>query len=380
MGKKLKAKVVNIDLDSSDLDAGILPDVNVDDTVKKRETSEPGLTQKTIGDSTFKIFLRKIFSGDYNNKINSPPSSLHNMMWEYVIILKNPDFPGLVNVGVTPQKSESLFKKFFRPKKTGNLHADRLKFLNELSAFQSVYQELKNFEGGKALYKGERMTVNDGIVKDTAETAKDFTSLIRHSIIYKLVGSLGLKAKQVMSKSGEHIYLIITADENDLEIEAERIRFSKQLEIALVDIQSLIPCDASLRPLHLLKINDPDINSISKDVKPFLRKAFKLEKNPEKVDYKYEPHSVTPMMIKAYKMYLCLLKEGIQKIESNVTSLKNQMFLFQKLIKDSIEKANLGMNDENKLKNLWDRLGIEKSIAPYAEFRISGADDELRTM
>ena len=56
------------------------------------------------------------------------------------------------------------------------------------------------------------------------------------------------------------------------------------------------------------------------------------------------------------------------------------MFLFQKLIKDSIEKANLGVKNSDKLKNLWDYLKIEKPIPAYAEYRRSTDEDEFKDM
>ena len=59
---------------------------------------------------------------------------------------------------------------------------------------------------------------------------------------------------------------------------------------------------------------------------------------------------------------------------------KHQMFLFQKLIKDSIEKANLGVKNSDKLKNLWDYLKIEKPIPAYAEYRRSTDEDEFKDM
>ena len=152
-----------------------------------------------------------------------------------------------------------------------------------------------------------------------------------------------------------------------------------QLEIALSDIQSLVPCDEYLRPLHILKNNDSEIKDLYKGLKPFLSVAFGLQKNIEKVDYRLEAHNVSPNMWIAYKVYLALLKDGINKITSAVKSRKSQMFLFQKLVKDSISKANIGLQPNDKLKSLWDRIGVSKPIAPFAEYRRAASnEDELR--
>ena len=64
----------------------------------------------------------------------------------------------------------------------------------------------------------------------------------------------------------------------------------------LSDLQSLTPCDAVFRPFDILINNDEEIKKINKEIKPFLKKAFKLEKNLGKVNYKYEAVGVTERM------------------------------------------------------------------------------------
>ena len=83
----------------------------------------------------------------------------------------------------------------------------------------------------------------------------------------------------------------------------------------------------------------------------------------------YPPIGVTEGQWKTYRYFLSLLKEGIDKIETSITTHKNQMYLFQKLIRESMDKAYIGLTDEEKLKNLWDRLRIPKPISPFADYR-----------
>ena len=150
--------------------------------------------------------------------------------------------------------------------------------------------------------------------------------------------------------------------------------YSKELEIGLTDLPSLIPCDQSLRPMHLFK-TDSEIKEIYKQVKPFFVRAFGLEKKSYKhIDIHYHPHGVTPIQWNTYKIFLRLLKNGIDKIESKMTSHKNQMFYSR----ESIDKANLGLPKEAKLRNVWDKLYIQKPIYPSAEYRRSSENDELR--
>lgn len=326
-------------------------------------------------------FITKIFSGDYVQRSDRNISDLKDFNWEYVIVLKNPDFHSeseIPNTSISENYASTIYKDSFRVKKTGNLSTDRLVFLSEVQAFVETFKTLQPFEDGKKLYYGGRMEMINGEAFDHYLKPGDFTTIVRNAIFYKLVGCLGLKAKQVLSVSGEYIYIVITADESDLEIEAERIMFSKELEISLTDLQSLFPCDLSLRPMHLLKPPDQEVRNAYKAVKSFFVKAFKLEKNINKVDIRYDANGVTLMQWQVYKVFLSLLKEGIQKIEESIESHKNQMFLFQKLIRESLDKANAGLKPKEKLMNLWDRLGIVKPINPFADYRRSTSEDELK--
>ena len=324
--------------------------------------------------------ISKIFKGLVPSKSGKNILVLQDYQWEYTIVLPNPDFPGRLNEAVTLEIAENFYKECFKAKKTGSLQKDTLSFLQESQAFLEAYKSLNDIDNGKALNGGGKMTIEGENCYDNGTPAKDFMTLVRNALFYKLVCSLGLKVKQMTSKNGEFLYFVITADENDLMIEAERTRFDKQLEIALSDMQSLIPCDDYLRPLHILKNDDAEIKRLYKEIKPFLTRAFGLQKNVEKVEYKLDPNGVTPNMWNAYKIFLSLLKDGITKITGSVSSHAGQMFLFQKLIKDSIEKANLGFKNRDCLKNLWTRMSIGKPIAPFAEYRRSNKDDELGNM
>lgn len=354
--------------------------IGKDITSKLDNKASSILLNNTIKKPNNKESILKIFKGELPAKSGKNSSVLDEFQWEYAIVVPNPDFPGKLNEAVTLETAQNFYKDCFKAKKTGSLQKDTLNFLQESQAFIDAYNSLNDIDDGKALIGGGKLTVEGEKVFDNGTPTKDFTTLVRNALFYKLVCSLGLKVKQMASKTGEYLYFVITADENDLMIEAERTRFEKQLEIALSDMQSLIPCDEYLRPLHILKNDDPEIKRLYKEIKPFLTRAFGLQKNVEKVEYKLDPNGVTPNMWNAYKIYLSLLKDGITKITGSVSSHSSQMFLFQKLVKDSIEKANLGFRNRDCLKNLWTRMDISKPIAPFAEYRRGNKDDELCNM
>ena len=331
-------------------------------------------------DQSHRVFAEKIFKDNYHQSFDRNTDELASFNWEYVIILKNPDFQADLkdkNQSVSEVFAENLFKDCFKGKKTGNVLNDSVKFSQEFTAFMNVFRDLPVFENGKQLKYGGRVKIQNGVAYDYNTKTNDFLSLVRNVIMFKLVGGLGLKVKQIVSKTGEFIYLVVTADEADLEIEAERTRYSKEMEIALTDIQSLFPCDKNLRPMHLLKTDDEEITSLFFSIQPFIEKSLILSKKAINLDYKYDPHLVSASQWTAYKVYLTLLKEGIQKIEQSISQTKNQMFLFQKLIRESLEKANIGLAKQDKLLNLWDQLGIERPISAFSEFRRSVQDSEL---
>ena len=358
----------------------IEPEILPHNTSNNSPTVINTLLHDVLKEKTQKTFIDKVFRGELNQKQSKSSSSLQEFLWEYTIVFPNPDYPENKNQVITPEQASKFYKHCFKSKNTGNSQKDSLNFLQEVQSFNTAFTGLKNFETGKSLTNGERFVIHEGNIIETCKSAQDFMSLVRNAVFFKLVGSLSLKVKQMMSKTGEFIYFVITADEGDLQVEAERTRFNKQLEIALTDLQSLIPCDMRLRPFHILKTEDSEIKKLSKSVKPFLAKALGLEKNIEKIDYKQEPVGVTPNMWNAYKAFLTLLKDGIAKITSSVPAHKSQMFLFQKLIKDSTEKANLGLPKSDTLQNLWGRIGIHKPVPPYAEYRRSTKDDEFNNM
>ena len=376
--KKLPKKNPKIINEKTEFEDSVVEKRIPEEDNEENKDADKILLEQSKYERSHKILIEKVFFGDFGVVKEKNPSTLQEKAWEYVIVFKNPDFPGLENEEIQDSFAQNFYRTCFRPRKSGNIHKDRLRFLSESESFLTVFKSLNTFGEGKALNGGSRLKINEKNIVDNGTKIKDFSSLVRNCVFYKLVGNIGLKVRQLVSASGEYIYFLITADEEDLKYEAERTRFSKQLEISLSDLQSLTPCDAVFRPFDILINNDEEIKKINKEIKPFLKKAFKLEKNLGKVNYKYEAVGVTERMWSTYKVYLNFLREGIKKIETSNATHTNQMFLFQKLIKDSLEKANQTVSaKEDRLSNLWTCLGFNKPIAPYAEYRESAKNDEL---
>lgn len=327
-----------------------------------------------------KTDLKQFFLGKYEESTTKKKVSIEDTIWDYAIVLQNPDFNDEGQKAISIDQAKKFFKTCFKPKKYLNPHQQTLAFANQASAFVEAFKDLDDYEDGKKFKNGGRIKkIGENDFLRQKGPCKDFLSLIQNSITVKLVSDLGLKVKSILSTTGEYIFLIISAEDEDLAQEAERIRYSKQLELSLTDMISLLPCDFAYRPFQILKFQDKEISQLYKPVKEIINKDLGLSKNNDKVDYKYDPVGLTPAHINTYKIYLKYLNEGIAKVNlESVTNHNHRMLLFKGVVEESIEKANKSVAKEFRLYNLWDRLGINKPFAPYAEYRrssLSGQDE-----
>lgn len=358
---------------------------------KKTESAEASIESKQIETKTFsqfpdenslvgKIQLKDLFMGNFPESVGKAKIQINHSVWDYVLVVNNPDFDEDDQKVVTKEEANQFYKNSFKARKQISARQQTLGFLNEISAFEEAFNELDPLETGKKYKNGGTFEkVEDGF-KRVQMRPKDFLGLCNNTILVKLVSHLTLKVKTLMSTDGRYLFYIISADEEDLEAEAERLRYRKELELAVTDIVSMFPCDESLRPFHMLKCPVPEVKEAMKSVKKFLAKALSLTKNTDRISYKYEPDGVTLLQWQAYKEYLELLKAGIPRIETSVKEYKNQMLVFKALLKNSMAKVNSKLGNSDRLKTLWDKLEIEGMFAPFAEYRRTGKHDELKNL
>ena len=342
----------------------------------------PELESKFQKHSSMKLNLKNIFDG---NLLENKRNKVH-LNWEYVIILKNPKWYKLKNSKVTPDEAENLYRNAFKRKKNKDPIIEALQYDEEINAFNNAFEFLEDFQEanisspGKLLVKGSSDNKEDQINEiNFLKAPSDFSTLILRSIFYKLVAHLGLTVKKVLSDNNKYIYYLITADEEVIENEAERIKFNKQLEISLSDLISIFPCDLKLRPLHLLESPYPCIDTLYEKVRLFFHKAFGTCEYSEKKRYKHKAIGISLLQWKAYETFLEYIKKGIKLIPGNIMR-QEKIYIFWKLVKQSINEVNKTLKNEDKLKNLWDYLNISKPIAPYAEFRRSSRKDEFHEL
>ena len=324
--------------------------------------------------------LTEIYLGNFPKAGRSCSLSLEKSTWDYVIVLHNPDYTPEGNKPITSEFAKSFYKKVFRKKHENNPHTENIHYEQENRSFMSVFQDLSNYETGKAFKNGGRVYCDNDEIIDSRGSAKDFMTLTRNALLYKLVGNLGLKVKQLISSTGSHIILLISADKEDLEIIAQRTRYEKHLEISQVDLISLLPCDKSLRPFHVLKAPNSEISALYKSVRKFYRSAFNYDKRAEVFSFDYAATGVSAIQWGLYAQFLQLMKTGINEIKLSVKSRVKRMVLFQKLIKESLAQVNMSQSSKHRLKNLWDWLGLKKEVSPYLEYKKFSKETEFEKM
>ena len=347
--------------------------------------------------TSMKINLKKIFfDGNLlgNNLLeNNLPENKRDktqLNWEYVIILNNPKWHKLKNSKITYDEAENLYRDAFKRKKNKDPIIEALQYDEEIDVFNYAFNSLEDFEENK---NSGKMFVKGGCKKKEKDQDKDkeikflgspsdFSTLIHRLIFYKLVAHLGLTVKKILpgrNNNYKHIYYLITADEEVIENEAERIRFNKQLEISLSDLISIFPCDLKLRPLHLLESPYSCIDVLYEKVRFFFHKAFETCEYSEKQSYKHKATGISLLQWKAYETFLEYLNKGIKLIPGDIIR-QEEIYIFWKLVKKSLSEVNKTLKNKDRLKNLWDYLNISKPIAPYAEFRRSSRKDEFHEL
>ena len=312
--------------------------------------------------------LEKMYSGNYPTKTNGTEKVSPSSM-EYVIVMPNPDFTNESIRFITERQAEKIFRKAFLPEYTRHQHIVRNNERLEITAFQKSFEKLTSFGEGKKYKEGGRISRSSfGAFIDHGGTAKDFVSLIRNILLFKLNCNIGFQTRQVLSSNGRYIYILISASETEIEAEAERIGYDMQLEIGMTDLSSLEPCDDSLRPLRVLECYDPDVNKMLDELHEYHQEMFEGLKFLGGQTTKYKPNGLKPDHWHAYRLFLAQIKNGLKLIEGMVLPENFRMFFYHKLIRNSMKNANRSVSEKYPLQNLWQKLKLNKAQGAYTDF------------
>jgi len=188
--------------------------------------------------------------------------------WEYVIVFENPDYQGKKRKGITKETAEEQFNACFQGESGDskrqqdiNLHFERKAFLEAFAQLPDSdylppkwqYLQFSSEVKRKAYNQGGLLKKGELHWETKATLPADYQTLMRNLIQTKLSLHAGLKTRLMLSSTGQYIYLMLAADELDLQNEAERVNYPLQLELGATDMDSLEPCDVSLRPLGRLR-------------------------------------------------------------------------------------------------------------------------------
>ncbi|CAG9311621.1 unnamed protein product [Blepharisma stoltei] len=340
----------------------------------KQSKLSTSLIFKSTVQVTRTVALKKYFQGEFeNNNINTTTTTrtISGSNWEYVIALPNPDYSSFWNRAVTKEEALRIFQKCFNPEYSSNAQLTRTNKFAEQAAFSGAFDSLDDFEkgGGKKLKFGGRLQRTPGnLFADNGGPARDVLTLFRNVLLVKLGSHLGLHLKQVISSNFKYIYILVCADDNDLEQEAESTEYNLQLEVGVSDLSSMEPCDKSFRPLRLVN-SDPEIAGKLKELYenyPEIMNCFKVNESENSF---FPAVGVTPENWRAYSLYLSKLKEGLKYVsELHLTPIQ-RMTYYQKLVRKCIQESNDAQVKKKKmLFSLWDRLEISKPIGAYSDY------------
>lgn len=192
----------------------------------------------------------------------------------------------------------------------------------------------------------------------------DLKSLVRNVCLYKLTKVLKLNTLCILSKSGEFIYVLISADEELLKDQAEKSEYQLQLDVAETDAFSLEPCDDKWRPLRLSKSpNKPErLFEKEKQIEFFYMHIYKKELDYLNNLFPTEHQTVKDITWKAYEYYLDFLIENKHQILKILQSNEELNGIFTRGIFDlafeySFKKSQI------KLNSLWNFFQQENTGA-----------------
>lgn len=182
----------------------------------------------------------------------------------------------------------------------------------------------------------------------------------------------------LLSKSGEFIYVLLTADEQLLRDWAEKIEYEMQLEIGQSDPLSLEPCDYKLRPLRLSK--SPSKLAIvfekEKELENFFVRIYQKE-----LDFfdKLNPYEHAYVAKSEWQAYECFLDFLIANKIQIFKFLDMHFELSGKIIQKVFE---LGFNHAlnisgTKLNNIWTYFKTEPNGGYSSYFRKNEFDNGI---
>lgn len=188
-----------------------------------------------------------------------------------------------------------------------------------------------------------------------------------------------------MSIDGKSIYVVVKADEQDLRRVAEESEYNMQLAIGLTDLTSLEPCDKFYRPLRKCDNNIVEINELEKELEEYFAVVEgNVSELIKEQPLEYQPETgiigdISENEWKTYYEYLKLIKEGYSDFKRHTYKRPHIKGVHLKhMAINALKRVNATPEGKRaKLYNLWQRIGIYKSVGAYSDYKDNPEKDYL---
>lgn len=97
----------------------------------------------------------------------------------------------------------------------------------------------------------------------------------------KLAVAIGLHTKGILSSDGKYIFLLVSSDEEDIMIGAEKNEHNVQMELGWCDLYSIQPCDRNYYPFKSLIKNNQEITDLEEDLKDYFEEVLGVGEDDE---------------------------------------------------------------------------------------------------
>lgn len=355
--------------------------------------------------------LELLFRGDLRQKADSQKDEAtteddddeqKTLEWDYVIVLANPDHEEApANRKVQYKEAERLYGSAFRGEEAyvHGVSQQARRMAIEQIAFLDCFCKLRPFN--KCIVKGKKPkdeatqreadrwmpppdatevlrktpmcfsqassfrrddSQDSGVKKNLFQHGElpgrrclDLLSLVRNTLLTKLVYHLGLSVKVVFSPNYQYIFVLIAADEMDLVQQAQRTSFPVAIDLLRVDQEAFEPCSSTFRPLsHILASKKDVLEEYVKFVAELEKR--KLQEPPEVDESILEFHNGQLKHLRKLQEQKRLLSEKqlpSQKIQDAYKSYlrkRTDGLIALKAIQEVHKETGV------RLQSLWDRL------------------------
>jgi hypothetical protein len=297
--------------------------------------------------------------------------ALYLGIWEYVIVMPNPEKHPTKRHTITQAEASKVFKKAFYVSENSIDPEQKYCIKSDKRSFLKVFNRLRPHGDANKFFAYAQKSHSSRRITETISEPRDFLTLMRNVILVKLAFQLRLLTKMVLSSNSEYIYILIATTERVLEEEAARINYELQLEVSLTDYMSLEPCDTKLHPYFFSDIKSPKIKELLKKLQPFyaelldpdvLNKLGKVYKTSN-----HKENRITKAQWESYCEYLDKLLMGYEMIPADMPIDLKKIY-YRKLIINTLNDVNEDKNSNARLYTLWDRFKISQPLGAYTDF------------